>query len=123
MKQKEREIEEILLSSSRNLLDQELHAMNDQVIARLRASRQRALNVEKKTFSSPWMIPATGIALACTSILLFFFLTQGPVKNNMETVVFIPDIVDLELLASTESYEFYDDLEFYEWLAENKHAG
>lgn len=97
--------------------------MNDQVIARLRASRQRALNVEKKTFSSPWMIPATGIALACTSILLFFFLTQGPVKNNMETVVFIPDIVDLELLASTESYEFYDDLEFYEWLAENKHAG
>lgn len=56
-----------------------------------------------------------GLATAGTATLVVFLYFQIPAVQ--------PNIEDLDLLASEDQLELYQDLEFYAWLADQRVAG
>ncbi len=113
---KETEKETLFVASAKFHLNDQIQNLDRQTLSRLREARNEALHSVKRSF--PWMLPATGIAVVCASLFAFFLLTQDPFQGEI-----ISHVEDIELLASSESIEFYDDLEFYEWLSEGESAG
>ncbi len=115
----EKEKDRAFLETAKYLLDKNAEEMDSKTRARLREGRYRAiqsLQSQKKAVS--WQWPAAGMAVACAAALAFFFLMKDP-----GTKALVSNVEDIELLASSEPIEFYDDLEFYGWLAEQEGAG
>ena len=56
------------------------------------------------------------MATACVSVLAVFLYFQTPGGIH-------PDFEDIDLLASEDPLELYEDLEFYAWLAEEEVSG
>ncbi|MGH8455939.1 MAG: hypothetical protein ACRETW_03345 [Stenotrophobium sp.] len=89
--------------------------------ARLRAARIRAVTVAG-TRSAPrwaWAVPA---ALAA-SVLAALLLPSGHHSATMqpETLAAVPAPEALDLLADEMDPQFYRDLRFYQWLAQQDH--
>lgn len=98
-------------------LDQQVEALDPNRAARLRTARRTAL-AGLATRRPRWVWATSGLAVAATvAFALLLWLTspttQGPV----------PQLEDLELLTSSENLEFYEDLEFYDWLAQEGPTG
>lgn len=110
------EKEKRFAETAKHLLNAQIQVLDDRTLAHLRAGRYRALCQTKRSVF--WLWPATGIAVACAGILAFYLFLKDPVKKEV-----IADLEDIELLASSESIEFYDNLEFYGWLEEEEGAG
>ena len=84
--------------------------------SKLTRMRHQALDAgERKGFDiRQWItLPAVGWATACLIVLGLAIYMQQP---NGAT----PLLEDIELLAAEDNLEFYDSLEFYAWLAEEK---
>ena len=58
-------------------------------------------------------LPAVGWATACILVLGLTIYIQQPSGT-------LPPLEDIDLLAAEDNLEFYDGLEFYAWLAEEK---
>ncbi len=110
------EKEKRFAETAKRFLDGQIQDLDDRTLTRLRAGRYRALCQTKRSVF--WLWPTTGIAVACAGILAFYLFLKDPVKKEV-----IADLEDIELLASSEAIEFYDNLEFYGWLAENEGSG
>jgi len=113
---KETEKDEAFVETAKYLLSERAEKIDTKTRSRLRKGRYAALqSLKSRKRPTPWMWPAAGMAVACTAVLAFFLILKEPgpqeVLSNME---------DIELLASSEPIEFYDDLEFYNWLAEHE---
>lgn len=115
---KETEKDKAFLETAKYLLNERAEAIDPKTRSRLRKGRYAALQSLSSRKPISWMWPATGIAVTCTVVLAFFLILKEPgakeVLSNME---------DIELLASSAPIEFYDDLEFYNWLAKYEGAG
>lgn len=127
--------EAIFIAAAKADLDESLRRLDHAISKRLRVARQYALDTAlggkpaKKPL--PWLLPVAGMAAASVAALALFFLlqpqkqealvSQNSPQNLAESVS--GGMEDLELLASSEAIEFYDDLEFYGWLAEENRAG
>ncbi|MFQ5596757.1 MAG: hypothetical protein ACE5GK_01770 [Nitrospiria bacterium] len=109
-----------LIASAKDLLNQAQRELDSVIVSRLRHARQQALDAhaDKDKTRSPWLIPASGIVLACAGALVFFLWLRTP--PPMDAGV---GIEDLDLLTADESLEFYQDLEFYAWLSEADREG
>ena len=88
------------------------------VQSRLTRMRHDALDAgERRGFSlkdSIWRWPGLATAGAAALAVFLYFQTPGGVQPNFE---------DIDLLASEDPLELYEDLEFYAWLAEEEAAG
>lgn len=93
---------------ARQALRQSERALDAATTARLHAARVQAVALAQKPRGAlSWVMPAGAVA---AGLLVFALLPQAtPVAetNGAET---------LEILADELSQEFYQDLEFYEWL-------
>lgn len=107
--------EETIITFAKRELDQSTTRLPFPVQARLRAARRSALSQAPRRL--PWMWPATGLAAACAGILAWALFTGTPMEPTP-----IPNAEDLDLLTTAEPLDFYEDLEFYVWLAETDHA-
>ncbi|MBI3899763.1 MAG: hypothetical protein HY308_15915 [Gammaproteobacteria bacterium] len=100
-----------LIETAGRLLRQTEHELDPLTIARLRAARRRALDHagRRPRFSRFAMggLVTAGVTFALVGIISLTAPTK-PIAS--ETTV-----ADLELL-TTENPEFYEDLEFYDWL-------
>ena len=99
------------VARAKGALDRAEESMDPAILARLRQARLRALE------SSPRRLPrfvwAGGLASATVGVLVAaLWLTQPAVLSPA------PPLEDIDILASTEDLEFYDDLDFYYWLAD-----
>jgi len=105
-----------------------LHAGEQSIDAstrsRLSRIRHEALN-RKKRKGGAWLpkwfgLPAAGVAVAVGVIILFHGTMREPCgPPEMEQA-----IVDVEILTADESFEFFENLEFYVWLSgQNEIAG
>ncbi len=107
-------------------LDEAVRALDPVIASRLRLALQSALEASQKKRLT-WIMPATGFAAVSVGILAFFLLLQSPEQPTLVSENALQNlsggVEDLELLASSETIEFYDDLEFYGWLAEENRAG
>jgi hypothetical protein len=110
-------------------LDAQTEALDETTKSRLYDARRRALNhyhqgYQKQTLWTKIIVRIDfqrwrmrGVALA--SIVLVAAVTL-PLWQSTQEQPFGAE--DLEILAAVDSPEFYEDLEFYAWLAE-QHAG
>lgn len=108
----------------RKRLDGYVDEMDAADLSRLRQARRRALDSvgQKAGFGGRFAWPA-GLAVAA-SLVLVILLGRGidsngidlqPDLNGQQNDV-IAALADVDLLAAQEQTEFYENLDFYEWL-------
>lgn len=111
--------DDMFLKQSRELLNNSIENLDDDIKDRLYLARRKAIAAQhnsrqRNRIPNKWRryLPLTGMALTA-SIALGIFIQSGLWQSN--------DInlnVELELVSTLENIELYDDLEFYQWLAE-----
>ena len=108
-----------LLKQSQAKLDESIANIDSDVkdklyIARRKAIAQHCNNHQENTISKRLkkLLPITSAALM-SSIVLAIFIQVGLWQS---TEINIDN--DLELVSTLDNIELYDDLEFYQWLAE-----
>ena len=112
------EQEDALVAQVKDQLDQSVETLDPGVVARLRTARYEALH--SQPHRTPWLWPASGLATACSAILVaLLWWGSPPEQAPPETVQIIEDI---EVLIADDPLDLYENLEFYEWLAEQEQA-
>ena len=113
---KEHEKDHEFTATAKRVLDRSLESIEADTLARLRQARQRA--VESAPARVPRFVWAGGLATAFAALLVAAVLLFQPVSPSS-----VPTLEDVEILASSEGLDFYDELEFYHWLADAEFAG
>ena len=111
----EKDKQEFLLFAKKHL-DKSVDELDSATLSRLAHSRHRALSSEPQGIQWAW--PAWGLATASVVVLSIILWFQNPMNPEPSLLT-----EDLELLASSDSLEFYEDLDFYDWLSEDEQAG
>lgn len=103
----------------KRLLDDSTEHLDAGVQSRLTQARYRALEQGRKTsWWSEWIPkPIPAFAAAACVLLALVMTLKDPSGTQSENT-----LDDLELLATTDQLELYEDLEFYAWLAEEHPA-
>ncbi len=105
-----------LVNFAKKTLDCSIQNLDSHTLSRLQSARQTARSHSTETHA--WVQPAWALAAACLMIItIVLWNTDSP--EITATLAF----EDVEILASADGWEFYEDLEFYAWLAENDQTG
>ncbi|MBT1075676.1 DUF3619 family protein [Geobacter grbiciae] len=102
-------------------LDARADALDDRTAARLRAIRLQA--VESAEGKRGWFrflrwIAVGGLATAAVAVLAVSLWMTGPRRENT-----VATADDIEIVAAQEQMQFYEDIEFYRWLAAQENGG
>ena len=116
MKNQDNEIS--FLKKVKHSLSQSEENIPDETQSRLHHIRREALKVKpkEKNWGGKW-IPTPYPALATAAMVILAVLLSFP--SDQEQSLFNP-LDDLEILASNNKIEFYEELDFYAWLAEEE---
>jgi len=107
--------EQSFLNAIKAELDTSTAEMDSATVARLAQIRQAALS---SSSSRPiWWIPAGAFATLAVAITVFLLWTATPVPEPNRV------LEELDLLSSVDNIEFYDELDFYQWLSEDAPTG
>ncbi len=101
------------LRQTKITLDEAEQRIDGATQTRLGAVRREALATAGRSRRSPWLLPASGLAVAATVAILTVSLWQ--VSPSVDSLAALEDIA---LLSDEVDPEFYADLEFYTWVAE-----
>ena len=103
--------EQSFLNNIRQALDNSSESLDADITRQLSLARYRALEQYEQKHS--YWRPAGGVALA-TMLLVAIGVWQfsGYERSNGMA----QNMDDLELMASSDSLQLYEDLEFYQWL-------
>jgi hypothetical protein len=103
-----------LIEAAHRLRRESERALDELTIARLRAARLNAIATVPRRFRG-WGVfsgvATAGLALAVAGLIWFQTPSEKPLGPDSG-----PTLADLDLL-TTETPEFYSNLEFYQWLA------
>lgn len=110
--------EQKLIDFAKRTLDHDIQNLDPGMLSRLQSARQTVLSHTSKPHS--WTPSAWATLAACLMIVTISFSLWK--TNSPEVTARLP-LDDVEILASADGWEFYDDLEFYSWLAENDQTG
>ncbi len=112
----EQEREKQIVEKIRGFLNESTESLSPDIRLRLQESRIQALRVVEKRrawfFPFPRWITVGSLATVMTAILIFFFWFDVPTQE-----VPTKQVEDFEILTSREKIDFYQDLEFFRWLA------
>ncbi len=127
-------------------LNQSVENLDPQILSRIRAARHNALEKKRPGFL-PWALPVGGIAVAAIVLSVAVNLVTGPanrstpqsarvvettvvesasgekknfLKENTESKIQADQIELVEILSSDQQLDFFENLEFYAWLAEDE---
>lgn len=89
-----------------------LLAIRREAIERMTAPRERRLRM-------PRWVPAGAFVTAMVAVAIALVVVPGPNRQRQQ----VSKVEDLEIVASGESLELYEDLEFYQWLASGNGNG
>ena len=99
-------------------LDNSVEKLDVEISRRLRLARYQALEAYQEKHTN-WK-PVGGFALATMLLVAIgvwqFAGNQSIEQLNERDTVIAQNIDDLELIAATDSLQFYQDLDFYQWL-------
>jgi len=115
----DRDREERFVTAAKAVLDGSVRDLDPATVGRLRAARRSALEpVPVRVPRFGWahhrrFVWAGGLATVAATVLAAFLYLYQPVSQGPA-----PALEDLELITSSEGLEFYDDLDFYRWLAD-----
>jgi hypothetical protein len=110
--------DERFLEAVRHTLDESCEGLDGYTRSRLTAIRHEAL--AQQSDHRRWLrwIPAGGLATLC-SVIVAFTLTVQPGGTTDVEPVSNDALQDIDLLTAEEGLEFFEEYEFYQWLAEN----
>ncbi len=110
--------EEAFVAKVKDQLDQSVEKLDPEVLARLRNARYEALHSQPQR--APWLWPVSGLATACSAILVaLLWWGSPPEQAPPETAQIIEEV---EVLLAADPLDLYEDIEFYVWLAEQEDA-
>lgn len=122
--------EDKLVEQAKAALEKQADELDDNVVARLRAARLRASEVANQKNERPGWVMWIGGSMANILTRPAGALVTATLVLGVVTSLWVANpsaprhgIEDLELLASVESPEFYQDLEFYLWLEDETRVG
>lgn len=113
--------EQELLEATRRLLRENERAIDELSIARLRAVRLRALDAKgnpRRLWQIFGGVAAAGIVAALAGVIWLNARSDLPLPADVEGAG-----ADVELLTSKDNPEFYNDIDFYDFLATQTDAG
>lgn len=99
-----------LVAAAKELLDEQLTRLDQPIVDRLSRARREAAQARRKPARLLWV---GGLAAACVGLLAVSLWIWQPAVPQP-----VPDPEDLEILASAEDLDLYEDLDFYSWLAD-----
>lgn len=108
--------DEKMLGAIREELDKSCDKLDGATLSRLNLIRHQALE-KAHVFSLQNLVFPGGLVSAFT-FLFFVFFSQNHLSGPVPVMLNTP-AEDLEIWASSDSIEFLEELEFYQWLAEN----
>ena len=109
------ERDEALLGRIRSELDRSCEALDGHTLSRLNSMRNAVLEGRRKRH--PLLLPFGGLVTACVLVLtvsLYYHPATAPEQVQGST-----PLEDIEILSSSDSLDFYEEYDFYQWLAEN----
>ncbi len=112
--------EQAFLDSAREQLDRSCDRLDGQTQSRLNSIRHAAIEHGRRHPGRALLAPFGGLVTACVLVLVVSVFFQGAdtpapaVPDNRSAME------DLDILTSAESLEFFENLEFYQWLEENE---
>jgi hypothetical protein len=107
------------LQKLQSTLDRSVDELDDDTLRALRKARHKAVAASERR--PAWLMPVGGLAMAATVAAFSVSLWMADSQPGVD--VQLPPLEDLALLGDAESLEFYEDLEFYLWLDDEKDAG
>jgi hypothetical protein len=118
MAMKKRDREAIFVEHVKKGLEQSVDDMDGKTLSRLAGLRREALERKRqRRYRIPrWMrVPAAGLAAAAVALLAFTTVVKETSPPLGEQI-----LADVDILSSREVMEFYENLDFYLWLAEQQ---
>jgi hypothetical protein len=110
----EKDKETRFLKNIKKTLDDGSRNLDSSHQSKLTQIRYQALESKSKRMFPNWSyLPAMRWGTVACALLIGVLYFGQPGTVQME-----PGLEDIDLLASTDVMEFYEDLEFYSWLAE-----
>ncbi len=105
--------EQELVTQIREALDDSVERIDAETRHKINAARQKALAQQKQStfFALRW--GTAGIATAL-SIFIAILIIKTQLPGSIEE----EDIEAIELMAAQDTFDMYEELEFYTWLAE-----
>jgi hypothetical protein len=104
------------LAGIKQHLDHSCDALDARTLSRLNAIRHTALEQKQKRFSPLWL--SFGGMVTATFLVFSLNFSSLRLPGSANEVDAAP-LEDIEILTTTESLDFYEEYEFYQWLAEN----
>jgi|GEM_PF-6609208 len=116
---KQPQSEEAFLQRIRTSLEHSADELDSATVIRLGAVRHRALGQIRQPVRRPVIIAGGLLATAASVVLLVsVWLFQQP--PQVQPPAYIEDI---GLLSAREDIEFFEELDFYQWVANEQQAG
>ena len=115
MKQDEKD--QAFLDNARQLLDHSVDTIDEETSSRLRQLRYQALDNKPKKLS--WFTPYSAFAATAAVLVLTVTVWLTQTTNINDELV----LEDIPLLTAGEELDFYQDLEFYNWLDDEQING
>ena len=116
-----RDPEQVFLDNAREELDRSCDRLDGHTLSRLNSIRHAAIEHGQNRSGPALLSPFGGLVTACVLVMVVavFYQTQpeAPVQVSPGTA---NPIEDLDILTSAEELEFFENLEFYQWLEENE---
>ncbi|GAB1270233.1 hypothetical protein NBRC116493_34870 [Aurantivibrio infirmus] len=101
-------------SHLKDRLEHEQEPLSPGINYRLRKARQKAVEASSKSKLPYWKPMLSAASFAVVVLAIGFFVMPG---NQLNTDAITSN--DSEILLEDNDFEFYEDLEFYAWLADN----
>ena len=118
---KEKNREQVFVERVVSALDKSTRDLDAGTVSRLRSIRVQAQEAGRAGVRTGWRsffrLPAAGLATAAVVLVAGIFYFGLPMGGNHHK-----GVEDVEILATTDNLEFYEDLDFYRWLTEEAHA-
>ena len=103
------------VENAKRVLDQDTENLDGATVSRLRQMRYIARDKAESNWWQKFRLPAA--ALVTASLIATFSYVQMRTSDELQTV---KTIEDMEILASGEQLDLYEDYDFYAWLAEEQ---
>jgi len=110
---------------ARQELDNSIQDLDEQTLAKLTAARKQAVDIVAKKKSNQgtddwlgknWLLPAGGLAVTAFAVQMSVSMWMVE-PNELDQL----SLEDMAVLSANEDIEFFDELEFYQWLEDEKH--
>jgi len=95
-------------------LDQQMESLDGETLSRLNRARQTAIQQRQQVQRSTRLawLPVSGLTAAVLLVSLFMF------KSEDIDIIHHGDVDEIDIIASSDKLELFEQLDFYMWLLE-----